>query len=105
MSRSRVSDLFGILKGAQSVTNAIIKYQENAIRFAIIHSSLKNLPEKCLQIGQKKLSDIEPSKVPVSLMFKVIYIIMLHIGSYNDIPVTGTSSKRSKRCNGTYVHG
>jgi hypothetical protein len=70
MSRSRVSDLFGIFKGAQSVTNAIIKYQEDAIRFAITHSSLKNLPEKCLQIGQKKLNDIEPSKVPVSLTVK-----------------------------------
>jgi len=82
MSRSKVSDLFGVLKGAQSVTNAIIKYREDAIRFAITHSSLKNLPEKCLQIGQKKLSNVEPSKVPVSLMLRtdiyhnVIYYIM-----------------------------
>ena len=67
MPRSKVSDLLGVLKGAQSVTNALIKYQENAIKDTITHSSLKDLPEKYVQVARKKLSDIEPSKVPVSL--------------------------------------
>ncbi|KAH0947374.1 hypothetical protein HN011_008333 [Eciton burchellii] len=94
MSRSRVSDLFGIFKGAQSVTNAIIKYQEDAIRFAITHSSLKNLPEKCLQIGQKKLNDIEPSKVPEQVVKDLkdvterIYTVEEGIKQYAKIMVT-----------------
>lgn len=70
MPRSKVSDLFGILKGAQSVTNALIKHQEDAIKHTITHSSLKNLPEKYIQAVRKKLSDIEPSKVPVSPLNK-----------------------------------
>jgi len=68
MSSSRISDLIGILKGAQSVTNALIKHQENAIRYTITHSSLKHLPQQCLQAVEKKLSNIEPSKIPVRLV-------------------------------------
>ncbi|KMQ96648.1 chaperone activity of bc1 complex- mitochondrial-like protein, partial [Lasius niger] len=64
MPRSKVSDLLGILKGAQNVTNALIKHQEDAIKYTITHSSLKDLPEKYIQAVRKKLSDIEPSKVP-----------------------------------------
>lgn len=64
MPRSKVSDLLGILKGAHSVTNALIKHQEDAIKYTITHSSLKDLPEKYIQAARKKLSDIEPSKVP-----------------------------------------
>lgn len=67
MPRSKVSDLLGVLKGVQSVTNALIKHQEDAIRYRITHSSLKDLPEKCLQAAGKKLNNTEPSKVPVSL--------------------------------------
>lgn len=67
MLRSKVFDLLGILKGVQSVTNALIKHQEDAIRYRITHSSLKDLPEKCLQAAGKKLNNTEPSKVPVSL--------------------------------------
>ncbi|XP_025269973.1 atypical kinase COQ8B, mitochondrial isoform X1 [Camponotus floridanus] len=63
MPRSRVSDLLGVLKGAQSVTNALIKHQEDAIKHKITHSSLKNLPEKYMQAVRKRLSDIDPSKL------------------------------------------
>ncbi|KAL6442096.1 hypothetical protein ACFW04_002424 [Cataglyphis niger] len=64
MPRSKVSDLLGILKGAHNVTNALIKHQEEAIKYTITHSSLKDLPEKYIQAARKKLSDIEPSKIP-----------------------------------------
>lgn len=67
MPRFKVFDLLGVLKGVQSVTNALIKHQEDAIRYRITHSSLKDLPEKCLQAAGKKLNNTEPSKVPVSL--------------------------------------
>ncbi|XP_029156008.1 atypical kinase COQ8B, mitochondrial [Nylanderia fulva] len=63
MPRSKVSDLLGILKGAQSVTNALIKHQEDAIKYTVTHFSLKNLPEQYIQAVRKRLSDIEPSKV------------------------------------------
>lgn len=52
------------------MANAAIKYQDDAIRFAITHSSLKNLPEKCLRSARKTLGNVEPSKVPVSLAIK-----------------------------------
>lgn len=70
MPRSKVSDLLGILKGAHNVTNALIKHKEEAIKYTITHSSLKDLPEKYIQAARKKLSDIEPSKIPVSLLNK-----------------------------------
>lgn len=57
MPRSKVFDLLGVFKGVQSVTNALIKYQEDAIRYRITHSSLKDLPEKCLQAVGKKLNN------------------------------------------------
>lgn len=57
MPRSKVFDLLGVLKRVQSVTNALIKHQEDAIRYRITHSSLKDLPEKCLQAVGKKLNN------------------------------------------------
>lgn len=77
MPRSKISDLFGIFKGLQSVTNALIKHQEDAIRYRIIYSSLKDLPEKCLQAAGKKLNNIESSKVPVSLVIDIYVIYRL----------------------------
>ncbi|XP_011156489.1 atypical kinase COQ8B, mitochondrial isoform X2 [Solenopsis invicta] len=68
MPRSRVSDLLGVFKGAQSVTNALINYQKDAIRYRITHSSLKDLPKKCVQAAGKKLNNAEPSKVPGQIM-------------------------------------
>ncbi|XP_011639644.1 atypical kinase COQ8B, mitochondrial isoform X1 [Pogonomyrmex barbatus] len=68
MSRSKISDLLGVLKGMQSVTNAIIKHQEDTIRYIITHSSLKDLPKKCFQAAGKKLTNIESSKVPGQIM-------------------------------------
>ncbi|XP_032685047.1 atypical kinase COQ8B, mitochondrial [Odontomachus brunneus] len=63
MPRSKISDLLGVLKGAQSVANAMVKHQENAIKYRITHSSLKNLPKQCIQATEKKLNNIEPSKI------------------------------------------
>lgn len=71
MSSSRISDLIGILKGAQSVMNALIKHQEDAIKYTITYSSLKHLPQQCLQAAGKQLSNVEPSKIPVSLVIKI----------------------------------
>lgn len=68
MPRSKFSDLLGILKGAQSVANALVKHQEDAIKYRITHSSLKNLRKQCIQATGKKLNDIEPSKISVSLL-------------------------------------
>lgn len=66
MPRVKISDLLAILKGMQSITNALIKHQENTIRYRIVHSSLRKLPEKCLQAVGEKLNNTEPSKIPVS---------------------------------------
>lgn len=66
MPMSKVSDLLGVLKGARNVANALVKHQEDAIRYKITHSSLKNLPKQCIQTTGKKLNDIKPSKIPVS---------------------------------------
>lgn len=68
MPRSKISDLLGILKGMQSVVNALIKYQESAITYKITHCSLKNSTKQCIQITGKKLSNIEPIKISVSLL-------------------------------------
>ncbi|XP_018401944.1 PREDICTED: aarF domain-containing protein kinase 4 [Cyphomyrmex costatus] len=64
MPRSKVSDLFNVLKGVQRVMNILIKHQRDAIRYRITHSSLKDVPEKCLQAVDKRLRRTEPSKVP-----------------------------------------
>ncbi|KYQ58965.1 Chaperone activity of bc1 complex-like, mitochondrial [Trachymyrmex zeteki] len=68
MPRSKVSDLLNVFKGVQRVTNVLMKHQENAIRYRITHSSLKDLPEKCLQAIGKKLTNTEPSKVPEQII-------------------------------------
>lgn len=71
MSSSKLSDLIGVLKGAQNVMNALIKHQEEVVRYTVTHSSLKHLPQQCLQAAGKKLSNVEPSKIPVSIMMKI----------------------------------
>ncbi|KYN40731.1 Chaperone activity of bc1 complex-like, mitochondrial [Trachymyrmex septentrionalis] len=68
MSRSKVSDLLNVLKGVQKVTNTLIKHQEDTIRYRITHSSLKDIPEKCLQAVGKTLTNTEPSKVPKQII-------------------------------------
>ncbi|KAG5339534.1 COQ8B kinase, partial [Acromyrmex charruanus] len=68
MPRSKVSDLLNVLKGVQRVTNTFIKHQEDAIRYRITHSSLKDIPEKCLQAVGKTLTNIELSKVPEQII-------------------------------------
>lgn len=77
MPRVKTSDLLGVLKGVQSVTNALIKHQEDTIRYRIIHSSLRNLPEKCLQAVGEKLNNTEPSKVPVSFAINIHMNVIL----------------------------
>jgi len=84
MPRSKVSDLLSVLKGVQNVTNALIKHQEDSIRYRIIHSSLKDLSEKCLQTAGKKLNNIEPSKIPVSPVINIQVIChLIIVVSYN----------------------
>jgi len=71
MPRSKISDLLNVLKGVQRVTNTFVKHQEDAIRYRITHSSLKDIPEKCLQAVGKTLTNTEPSKIPVSLAINI----------------------------------
>lgn len=86
MPRSRVSDLLGVLKGAQSVTNALIKHQEDAMKHRITHSSLKNLPEKYMRAVRKGLSDIDPSKLSVSSLNKstvsISYVLLISLVTF-----------------------
>ncbi|XP_020294935.1 atypical kinase COQ8B, mitochondrial isoform X2 [Pseudomyrmex gracilis] len=64
MSRSKISDLFAVLKGAQNVTDALVKHQKDAIKYTILHSSLKDSSEKCLHAVSKQLNNLEPQKIP-----------------------------------------
>lgn len=57
---SRLSDLISVLKGTQKVTNEIIKYQEEAIKYIFLHSSVKTSIETCLKDAGKKLNNIDP---------------------------------------------
>lgn len=86
MSRPRkVSDLLGMLKGVQSVMKALIKLQEDTIKYKTTHSSLKDLPKKCLQAAGEKLNNIEPSKVPVSFAINTQVVCRLtYVAFYKD---------------------
>ncbi|KAI4490926.1 hypothetical protein M0802_010600 [Mischocyttarus mexicanus] len=64
MSRSRISDLISVFKGSQKVTNEIIKYQEETIKFLILHCSLRASVKNCLKDVGIKINNIDPSKVP-----------------------------------------
>ncbi|EGI62215.1 PREDICTED: aarF domain-containing protein kinase 4 [Acromyrmex echinatior] len=68
MPRSKASDLLNVLKGVQRVTNTFIKHQEDTIRYRITHSSLKDIPEKCLRAVGKTLTNTEPRKVPEQII-------------------------------------
>lgn len=61
---SRLSDLVSVLKGIQKVTNEIIKYQEETVRFVLLHSSIKTSVKNCLKDTGSRLNNIDPSKVP-----------------------------------------
>lgn len=99
MSKTKISDLLGVLKGVQSIRNALIKHQEDTIKYKIIHSSLKNLPEKCLQAAEKKLNNTEPSKVPVSFAIPKLICFLMYVASYKDCFPTGTDDERFERSN------
>lgn len=71
MTRSRFADLLSIIKASQTVINALIKHQEDTVKYTFKHSSLRNLPEEFLQTTKKKLNDIEPSKLPVSYVINL----------------------------------
>lgn len=60
MSRSRISDLISVLKGSQKVANEIIKYQEEAIKYLILHSSLRASVKNCLKDVGTKINNIDP---------------------------------------------
>ncbi|XP_014607072.1 PREDICTED: aarF domain-containing protein kinase 4 isoform X1 [Polistes canadensis] len=64
MSRSRISDLISVLKGSQKVANEFIKYQEETIKYLILHSSLRTSVKNCLKDVGIKINNIDPSKVP-----------------------------------------
>ncbi|XP_047344902.1 atypical kinase COQ8B, mitochondrial isoform X2 [Vespa velutina] len=64
MSRLWISDLISVFKGSQKVTNEIIKHQEEAIKFVILHSSLRTSVKSCLKDVGVKINNIDPSKVP-----------------------------------------
>lgn len=70
MSQPWMSDLIGVLRGVKTVTNAILKHQEDAIKHTLQTSSLKTCVEKCVVDGIKTMNNIEPSKVPVSFKNK-----------------------------------
>lgn len=72
MSRSWISDLVSVFKGSQKVTNEIIKYQEETIKFVILHSSLRTSVKSCLKDVGVKVNNIDPSKVPVSLTTNIM---------------------------------
>ncbi|XP_046751518.1 atypical kinase COQ8B, mitochondrial [Diprion similis] len=64
MSRPWISDFLGVVRGAQTVANAVLKIQEDSIKQAVTHSSLRNLAEDNLKAVGKRLQNIDPSKVP-----------------------------------------
>lgn len=66
MARPWASDLIGVLRGAQTVANALLKHQEDSIKKVLDNSSIKVLAEANIKEAGKKLSEIDPSKVPVS---------------------------------------
>ncbi|XP_031366778.1 atypical kinase COQ8B, mitochondrial isoform X2 [Apis dorsata] len=67
MSQHRMSDVIGIFKGAKTVADAMLKYQEETITHLIQTSSLKITAERCLTNNLKTLNNIEPSKVPLQI--------------------------------------
>ncbi|XP_043280550.1 atypical kinase COQ8B, mitochondrial [Venturia canescens] len=64
MARPWASDLLGVLRGAQTVANALLKHQEDSIKRILDNSSIKVLAEANIKKAGKKLSEIDPSKVP-----------------------------------------
>ncbi|KOC68611.1 Ubiquinone biosynthesis protein coq-8 [Habropoda laboriosa] len=67
MSQHRISDVIGILRGVKTVTDALIKHQEESIKHVIQTSSLKTTAGKCVTDSLRTFRNIEPSKVPVQV--------------------------------------
>ncbi|XP_066597450.1 atypical kinase COQ8B, mitochondrial [Prorops nasuta] len=68
MPRTRVTDLIGVLKGAQTVTNAIVKHQEEVVKHAFTHSSLKTGTQECLKNLEKKIKNINLNQAPENIL-------------------------------------
>lgn len=66
MSRRLTSDIVGTIRGAKLVVDAILKQQENCVKHALKNSSVVSAAEENLKNLKQKLSNIDPSKVPVS---------------------------------------
>ncbi|KAG7210759.1 hypothetical protein KM043_012253 [Ampulex compressa] len=76
MSRpSHFSDFIGMVKGAQRITNAMIKLQEDGVRYKLRHSSIVVSAQKYAKSTEERLKNIEPSKVPERAVAEVKDII------------------------------
>ncbi|KAL2740638.1 hypothetical protein V1478_000779 [Vespula squamosa] len=71
MSRSWISDLVSVLKGSKKVTDEIIKYQKETIKFVILNSSLQTSVKSCLRDVGVKVNNIDPSKVPEQVVVEL----------------------------------
>lgn len=71
MARPWSSDIIGVLKGAQTVANAILKQQGDSMKLILDNSSIKSKAEFNLKDVAAKLREIDPSKVPVSFTFRI----------------------------------
>ena len=71
MSGRWTSDIIGTLRGARIVINALWKHQENCVKHTIKHSSVVSEAEQKLENVKQTLSNIDPSKVPVSFKFQL----------------------------------
>lgn len=67
MARPWTSDIMGVLRGAQTVANAVLRHQEESVKRVLDNSSVKILAEANINEAARKLRDIDPSKLPVSL--------------------------------------
>lgn len=70
MARPWSSDIVGVLKGAQTVANALLRQQGNCAKTILENSSVKSAAEANLKDTLEKLRNIDPSKIPVSLKIK-----------------------------------
>lgn len=66
MSGRWTSDIIGTIRGAKLVVDALLKHQENCVKHSLKNSSVLSAAEENFKNVKQKLSNIDPSKVPVS---------------------------------------
>lgn len=66
MPRQRLADLIGVIRGMQVVANYVIKCPKEVIDHKVKNSSFKTFADENIQEVKRKLSQLDPSKVPVS---------------------------------------